>query len=151
MRLYADGDGRLIRAVKTDEEMAQYGAPDKAVYTLEVDAETNPQVMKYVDTAWKDVHLQDGALTYYGTPVPINPPSRSFVVRVEAADAADRLVDTIDGVLDAFAVALGHWDTLTIAEVKKLVRRLVEVQIQVLRYHRRELQYEAGHALRARR
>jgi len=59
-------------------------------------------------------------------------------VRVDAEDAKARILAAIDAALADYAAALERWDVLTVTQQKAVLRRLVEVQAQLLRYHRRE-------------
>ena len=56
----------------------------------------------------------------------------------EAGDAKSRLLSAIDVALADYDAALSRWDVLTPVQQKAVLRRLVEVQAQLLRYHRRE-------------
>ncbi|MCK9357096.1 MAG: hypothetical protein M0R22_08160 [Dehalococcoidia bacterium] len=57
----------------------------------------------------------------------------------EGTDAKARILEQIDAALAEYAAALAGWDKLTTAQVKVVVKRLVQVQVQILRYHKREL------------
>lgn len=139
MILYADGEGRLMRLLRTAEDMVEYGAPDHFAESLEIDPEANPLVVRHIDTAWNDVRLSGGVLTYRGQPVPVNPPGAAWQTRAEAKDARGRLLATIDGALSDYDAALSRWDTLTQVQLKAVVLRNVQVLYQLLRYHRREV------------
>ena len=60
------------------------------------------------------------------------------VAAAEATDAKARILAAIDSALTDYAAALERWDVLTAVQQKAVLRRLVEVQAQLLRYHRRE-------------
>jgi hypothetical protein len=137
--LYADAAGRLVRVVRTEEERAHYGPPPEYAESLEIDPETNPLIIRHVDVDWDDVRLSGGALTYHEQPVTVNLPGPAWVARVEAENAKERLLEVIDGALADYDAALAHWDTLTQAQLKAVVKRNAEVLVKVLRYHRREL------------
>jgi hypothetical protein len=139
MLLYADGEGRLLRVLKTAEERARYGAPDGYAESLEMDPDTNPLIARHIDTAWNDVRLRDGVLTYKGQPVPVNPPGAAWQARAEGEDAKARILEALDATLADYDAALSHWATLTNAQRNAVLERVVRVQVQVLRYHRREL------------
>ena len=138
MLIYADTSGHLVRVLKMDDEIVQYGPPSSYAETLEIDADTNPQLVQRIDTAWNDVRLVSGVLTYKGTPVTVNPPGPAWLARVDAEDAKTRILAAIDAALADYAAALDRWDVLTAAQQKAVLRRLVETQAQLLRYHRRE-------------
>ena len=138
MFIYADADGCLMRVLKTDDEIAQYGPPGSYAEELEIDADTNPQILQRIDTAWNDVRLVGGMLTYKGAPIAVNPPGPTWLVQAETIDAKSRILTAIDAALTDYAAALERWDVLTAAQQKAVLRRLVEVQAQLLRYHRRE-------------
>ncbi|MFA6270879.1 MAG: hypothetical protein WC657_06775 [Candidatus Paceibacterota bacterium] len=55
------------------------------------------------------------------------------------ADAKARILEAIDGAIADYDAALAVWATLTAAQQKAVLKRLVQVQTQLLRYHRREL------------
>lgn len=65
--------------------------------------------------------------------------SAGEVLEAEGEDAGGRLLALIDAALADYALALSRWDALTAAQLKAVVRRNMEVLVQVLRYHRREL------------
>lgn len=60
------------------------------------------------------------------------------VLDAESADAKARILGAIDAALTDYAAALERWDVLTAVQQKAVLRRLVETQAQLLRYHRRE-------------
>lgn len=138
MRIYADGAGHLLRVCRTAEEEAHYGVPETYAESLEIDPDTNPHIIRHVDVDWNDVRLSGGVLTYNGQPVTVNAPGPAWRAAQEQADARARILAAIDAALDDYDAALAHWDTLTQAQLKAVVKRLVEVQVQLLRYHRRE-------------
>lgn len=139
MRVYADAAGRLVRVCRTAEEAAHYGPPAGYAESLEIDPETNPHILRHLDVDWNDVRLQGGVLTFKGQPVTVHPPSFAGQACVEAEDARTRILAAIESALADYDMALSHWDTLTQAQLKAVVKRLVQVQYQLLRYHRREV------------
>jgi hypothetical protein len=139
MRIYADGAGHLLRVCRTAEEEAHYGVPETYAESLEIDPDTNPHIIRHVDVDWNDVRLSGGVLTYNGQPVTVNAPGAAGQARAEAEDARCRLLAAIGGAMADYDQAITHWDTLTQAQLKAVVRRNVEVLYQLLRYHRREV------------
>ena len=143
MFLYAGTTGALLRMNVSDEDLAMFGIPDGCTETLEFDPETNPQIVAALTgqvhgVLWQDIRLSGGVLSHKGTPVTVNPPGPAWLARVDAEDAKARILAAIDAALADYAAALDRWDVLTTVQQKAVLRRLVEVQAQLLRYHRRE-------------
>ncbi len=88
MIIYSDSNGELVRVLKTQQEIVIYGPPDVYEYELELDPDTNPLIVNHIDTAWNDVLLIDGVLTYQGAEVAVNPPGQAWIERLreEAAE-----------------------------------------------------------------
>lgn len=139
MWIYAGSDGRLVRVCKTEDEFMRYGPPVAYTESLEVDPDTNSLIGSRIDVASNDVRLSGGILSYKGQALTVNPPSAEWVARTDADDAKERILAAIDTALADYANALAAWATLTVPQQKAVLRRLVEVQVQLLRYHRREL------------
>lgn len=144
MRIYADAAGTLLRVTADDEQDATYGPPEGYAEVLEVDPDTNPQIVAALTgqlrgVRWQDVRLSGGVLSHKGQPVTVNPPGGAWRAAEERADAQARILAAIDSALGDYEQALSHWDGLTQAQLKAVVKRLVQVQVQLLRYHRREV------------
>ncbi len=65
--------------------------------------------------------------------------SAGEMLEAEDSDARTRILAAIDAALADYDAALAAWDKLTAAQQKAMVKRNVEVLVQLLRYHRREL------------
>jgi len=139
-RLYADGEGRILRCEYDALTAEAVGEPDPltgVAETLDIANDTNERLVAVQD--WSAFRLVAGVLTYKGQVVPVHPPGPAWRAAQEQADARARILAAIDAALDDYDAALAHWDTLTQAQLKAVVKRLVQVQVQLLRYHRREV------------
>jgi len=144
MILYADAAGALIRVTTDADQDAKFGPPDVYAESLEIDPDTNPQIVaalmgRLPNVLWQDIRLLSGVLSYKGTVTTVNPPGPAWQAQVEAEDAKAHILEAIDGALADYAAVLAHWDALTQAQLKAVVKRNTEVLVQLLRYHRREL------------
>ena len=83
--------------------------------------------------------LSAGVLTREGNLVMLNPPSITWQAQIEATDSKAHILEETNAALTDYEAALIRWDTLTTVQQKAVLRRLVQVQVQLLRYHRREL------------
>ena len=140
MRIYADLAGCLLCAQRDGD-----GIQAPAVYaeSLDIDPATNAEIVAALTgqlhgVLWQDIRLSGGVLSHKGTSVVVNPPGPARLARVDAEDAKARILAAIDAALADYAAALERWDVLTVTQQKAVLRRLVEVQAQLLRYHRRE-------------
>lgn len=73
--LRANTRGELIQVLVTEDEIANYVAPEETVYELEIDAETNVDLIAQIGRDIDGFRLNAEGLTYNGDVVTIQPPS----------------------------------------------------------------------------
>ena len=115
-KIYANTTGELIRVLKTDEEIIQYGAPTVYAELLEIDPDTNQHIVNYIDTDWNNTQLVDGTLYYNGNPVVVNPPGEYYQDHEYLQTWWQQLnttLDNIDTALLQTEQAESLWPTLT--------------------------------------
>ena len=78
MKIYSRFDGYILRVLKTKAQELQYGAPSSYDYMLELDPETNQQIVQYIDTDFNNTTMIDGVVYYLGSPVTVNPPGDTW-------------------------------------------------------------------------
>jgi hypothetical protein len=95
--LYADANGVLLRAVLSDAEEERFpDPPNDTAEMLEIDADTNPQIVAALtghlpEILWQDVRLSGGILSYKGQPVTVAMPSAAYSERQQALTLARAL------------------------------------------------------------
>lgn len=73
--LRANERGELIQVLVTNDEISNYAAPEETVYALEVDAETNADLLVQIGRDIDGFRLNAEGLTYNGDVMTIQPPS----------------------------------------------------------------------------
>ena len=78
MKIYSRFDGYILRVLKTKAQEAQHGAPSSYGYMLELDPETNQEIVQYIDTDFNNTTVINGIVYYQENPVTINPPGDAW-------------------------------------------------------------------------
>jgi hypothetical protein len=93
-KIYGDADGNIIRLLQTDDEEKIFGAPATA-YTavVELDADTNADVIKALLTDWNSHSMPGGVLTRNGQAVTIAADNTIVTDRRAMATLRSGLVD----------------------------------------------------------
>ncbi|MCA9915036.1 MAG: hypothetical protein KC496_16895 [Anaerolineae bacterium] len=73
--LRANTSGELIQVLICEDEIANYAAPEETAYELEIDAETNADLIAQIQRDIDNFQLIADSLSYNGTVVTIQPPS----------------------------------------------------------------------------
>ena len=93
MRIYSLSDGTLLRVLKTLAEEVEIGEPAGFTYELEIDPDTNQEIVSYIDTDWNNTLMIAGMVTHLGVELTINPPGQAWIQRARQqqsrADAAN--------------------------------------------------------------
>ena len=116
MQIYAYESGELVRVLKTDAEIAHYGAPAVYAELLELDPDTNQHIVNHIDTAWNVTQLIDGVLYYNANPVVVNPPGEYYQDNEYLRTWWQQLntaLDNTDAALLQTEQAESLWPTLT--------------------------------------
>jgi len=138
--IYADNVGNILGLWQPEGDGTMPDpSPPEHVEALTFDPYQNLDLLMEIAGEPTKFRLLAGVLTRDGNLVVMNPPSAIWQAQIEATDAKIRILEAINTALADYEAALAHWDTLTMAQQKAVLRRLIQVQMQLLRYHRREL------------
>ena len=74
--------GEIIRLLKTEQEIEQYGTPSEYDEFIEFDADTNAEVIAGLDTDWNSHAIADGQLLRSGKVVTINSPGTEWANKI---------------------------------------------------------------------
>jgi len=90
MKLYGNL-GELVRFLKTQTEVDQYGDPLEFDVLLEFDGDTNPDLVQGLDTDWNSFAFVSGVLRRNAQAVTINDPGDDYLAQRQA-DSAEELI-----------------------------------------------------------
>ena len=111
--------GEIVRFVKTDEELAEFGPPDEFDDVLDFDEETNTAVIYGIDTDWNAHRLEGGVLYRDDIPVEISPPGTVYLDKQVVRQFWDDLgngIDWLEAHRQTWQSSSDAWDGLTNAQ-----------------------------------
>lgn len=119
-KIYADAQGALLRLLQSDAEIAQFGAPSGAAFTLDFDEDTNAALLADIGAHWAAFTMPGGVLKRNGQTVQLQSDGAHYSARKRLAAAKQTIAGNATA-LQTYHDAASPTPAQTVAAVKLLI------------------------------